>query len=220
MKIAFVNDLVYSYASGDSSAVGGAERQQWLLARALAAREWTATVGVRRGMNRGERKTIGGVQFIGIDRGQVLPAWYRFFSSEKPDWWYWRGADHILGPAVEVARIARVRTIFSAAFDTDVHPSRALSRRARWWPLYAWGLRRADRILVQHTGQFIELASQWQPKAHIVPSIADVTTAMKPHSERSNYVAWVGMLRQPKRPDLLIEIARKAPCIQFVVCGS
>ena len=34
---------------------------------------------------------------------------------------------------------------------------------------------------------------------------------MKPHSQRSSYVAWVGMLGHLKRPDILIEIARKAP---------
>jgi len=28
------------------------------------------------------------------------------------------------------------------------------------------------------------------------------------------------MLRQPKRPDLLIEIARKMPNVNFIVCGS
>ena len=220
MKIAFLDDRIYAYASRDSSAVGGAERQQWLLGRALAARGWSVTVGVRHAIQPGERRTIEGVQFVGIGRSQVLPALYRFFSSERPDWWYWRSADHILGPAVEIAKIARVRTIFSAAFDTDFYPTRALSRRTQWWPLYAWGLARTDRIFVQHGGQLAELTPQWRSKTHIVPSIAGVATAVKPHFERANYVAWVGMLRQPKRPDLLIQIARQAPAVRFVVCGS
>ena len=38
MKIVFLNDLIYAYAIGAPSAVGGAERQQWLLARALGQR--------------------------------------------------------------------------------------------------------------------------------------------------------------------------------------
>jgi glycosyltransferase involved in cell wall biosynthesis len=45
-------------------------------------------------------------------------------------------------------------------------------------------------------------------------------TPVKPHAERAKYVAWVAMLRQPKRPDVLLEIARKAPAIRFVVCGG
>ena len=43
---------------------------------------------------------------------------------------------------------------------------------------------------------------------------------MKPHSQRQEYVAWVGMLRQHKRPDVLIDIARRVPDIQFIVCGG
>src|SRR5262249_28360912 len=41
-----------------------------------------------------------------------------------------------------------------------------------------------------------------------------------PHSAREKYAAWVGMLRQPKRPDVLIEIARRMPNVRFVVCGG
>jgi glycosyltransferase involved in cell wall biosynthesis len=33
-------------------------------------------------------------------------------------------------------------------------------------------------------------------------------------------VAWVGVLRQPKRPDLLIDIAEQSPGVEFVVCGG
>src|SRR5204863_9419577 len=49
---------------------------------------------------------------------------------------------------------------------------------------------------------------------------APVTASFKNHHERSAYVAWAAMLRQPKRPDLLIDIARKAPDLSFVVCGE
>jgi glycosyltransferase involved in cell wall biosynthesis len=125
-----------------------------------------------------------------------------------------------LGIAVEIATLVGVRTIFAAGFDTDVQPRHALFRRSRWWPLYAWGLARTDRIFVQHTGQLSELGARWRPKAYIVPSIAGELPLVKAHSERSPYVAWVAMLRQAKRPDVLIEIARKMPAVRFVVCGG
>jgi glycosyltransferase involved in cell wall biosynthesis len=216
----FVNDGIYAYASGAPSAVGGAERQQWLLARALARNGWSVTMGVREGVEAGKRIAIDGLEFLGIGRGYVLSAWHRFLVAEHPDWWYWRGADHLWGPAVEIAKLAGVRTIFAAAFDRDVQPNRALARRRRWWPLYALGLWRADRIMVQHRGQLSELTPRCRSKAHVVPSIAGMNVPVKPHSGRARYVSWVGMLRQPKRPDLLIEIARKAPNIHFVACGG
>ena len=39
MKIAFLNDGIYEYATDAPSAVGGAERQIWLLARAWLQRD-------------------------------------------------------------------------------------------------------------------------------------------------------------------------------------
>src|SRR5437899_1321970 len=113
MKLAFVSDDIYAYASGAPSAVGGAERQQWLLARALAANDWVVTVGVRQAVKAGERRAIDGVNFVGISRGQILLAWYQFLSAERADWWYWRCADHLWGPAVEIAKLAGVHTIFA-----------------------------------------------------------------------------------------------------------
>jgi len=223
MKLVLVNDGVYAYALNVPSAIGGAERQQWLLARALAHNGWSVTVGVRTSLNPNEERDIEGVNFVGLGRGNVLTAWYKFLSAVRPDWWYWRAVSHLWGPAVEIAKLAGVRTIYAAAFDSDVRPwgaLRTLPQRRHWWPLYAWGLARTDRIFVQHGGQLAELPSRWQCKAYFVPSIADEAGAIKPHCERAPYVAWIGMLRQPKRPDLLIEVARRLPAVHFIVCGA
>lgn len=222
MKLAFINDSIYKYAAGDPSAVGGAERQQWLLARALAAAKWSVTVAVTDELPIAARAVIDGVNFVGIGHGygHVFSAWDRFFRAERPDWCYWRGADYVLGPAVAIAKLAKVKTIFSTAFDTDVWPRRALSRRAYCWPLYAWALLRCEKIFVQHIGQLSELPTQYRPRTSIVPSIATLPLAVKSHYDRAVYVAWIGMLRQPKRPDLLVQIARKTPDMHFIVCGA
>jgi len=65
-----------------------------------------------------------------------------------------------------------------------------------------------------------ELSSRWRSKALVVRSIADTQCDFQPHPFREPYVAWIGMLRQPKRPDLLIEIARRSPQIKYIVCGG
>jgi len=220
MKIVFLNDVAYEYAVGSSKAVGGIERDIWLLARLLAAAGWSVAVGIRGAIDVGERKVIEEVEYVGISQGHVLVDWYRFLSSERPDWLFWEGASHWWGPLAEIAKLQGIRTIFHAAFDTDVCPSHALVRRRRWWPLYAWGLLRTDRIFVQHTGQFSMLPPRWQSKTQTLLKVCPLPTAVKTHSERQQYVAWVAMLRKPKRPDLLVEIARRAPTIRFVVCGG
>ena len=184
MKIAFLNDGIYGYACSDASAVGGSERQQWLLARALASSGWSVQVGIRHGLQSGKRQAIERVEFQGIMQGQCLLDWYRFLSSTRPDWLYWRAATHLLGPLIEIARSLRIRTIFASAFDTDVRPRSALMLRKSWWPLYAWGLSRADRLFLQHGGQLEGLPSRWQPKAYVIRSIAAMQGSCQPHASR------------------------------------
>jgi glycosyltransferase involved in cell wall biosynthesis len=220
MKLVLFNDVVYDYASNAPDAVGGAERYQWLLARALAASGWEVAVGVRERLPVGERLSIDRVEFVGIGRSHLLKAGYRFLVSERPQWWHWQCADHLLGAAVEIARFAGVRMIFSAMHDRDIRPSYALTRRHRWWPLYAWGLMRSHRIFVQHGEQLAELAPRYRTKASILPGIVSRSVTVTPHRERSDYVVWVAMLRQPKRPDLLLEIARRLPSVRLVACGG
>jgi glycosyltransferase involved in cell wall biosynthesis len=220
MKIAFVNDLIYAYATGAPLAVGGAERQQWLLARALANAGWQVTVGVRQPLGLNNRSRIEEVEFVGIGQKRFLWSWYRFLITERPDWWYWRCASHLLGIAVRIAKLARVRLIFAAGFDSDVDVSHALFQRPRWWPLFALGLEWSDKIFVQNEKQLMRLPRRWQAKTRKVPSITPETGAVIPHAQRPRYVAWVAMLRKFKRPDLLIEIAQKATDLRFVVCGG
>ncbi|MEX2493388.1 MAG: glycosyltransferase family 4 protein [Nitrospirales bacterium] len=220
MKFLHMNDVVYGYAAGDPTVNGGAERYQWLLARAMAHRGWSAVVGVRKGLAEQERRTIEGVEFVGIGDDHILRSWNRFLKTEQPDWWFWQCADHWLGLAVEIAKLNGVRFIFSAMVDLDVIPHRALVRRPSLWPLYAWGLRRSNRIVVQHGDQLNQLAPSLRSKASILPGIVGQTLEVKPHAAGRNYVAWVGVLRQPKRPDLLLEIAKRLPDVPFVVCGG
>jgi glycosyltransferase involved in cell wall biosynthesis len=225
MKIAFLNDVAYEYAIGGENAVGGLERNIWIFASALAAQGWSVQVGVCRSLRLRECKVIDGVEYVGIGHGQVRPGqilvdWYRFLASERPDWLFWAGASHLWGPLVEIAKFLGVRTIFHACLDSDVQPTRAAFQRSRWWPLYAWGLWRADKIFVQHAGQLLMLHPRLRSKAYTLPKVGVLPSAMKPHSERKAYVAWVAMLRRHKRPDVLIDIAKKMPNIQFVVCGG
>ena len=220
MKIAFLNDVAYEYAVGSTNALGGSERNIWFHSRTLAAAGWSVKIGVRAALRDGERRVIDGVEYVGIGRGQILMEWYRFLSSERPDWLYWAGASHLWGPLVEIAKLAGVRTVFHVAFDAHVQPRRALVRCSRWWPLYAWGLWRADRLFVQHSGQLWMLHPRLRQKACILPKVCPLPPVMQPHSQRQKYVAWVATLRQHKRPDVLIDIARRAPGVRFIVCGG
>lgn len=220
MKVAFLNDRAHEYAVGGANALGGLERNIWFYSRALAAAGWTVKIGVRGSLKHDERQVIEGVEYVGLHHGQILAAWHRFLSTERPDWLYWGGASHLWGPLVEIAKMSGSRTVFAAALDTDVEPRHAVFRRSRLWPLYAWGLWRADRIFVQHTGQLMRLHPRLRAKAHVLPKVCPLPPTVKFHAQRQNYVAWVATLRQHKRPDVLADIARRLPNVKFIVCGG
>jgi len=221
MKIVYVNDIVYGYATGDPSAKGGAERYGWYLTRALAAAGWSVTVGVLFALREGEECVIDGVRFLGIGcRTHFLMAWFRFLKAERPDWCFWQCADHLWGPAAEIARWLGVRTAFSTMHDNDLQLRKTLSKRKHLRLPYAWGLRRSDVIFIQHYGQRDYLPSHWQGKAYLLPGIFPLPDTVTPHHERTEAVVWMAVIRPGKRPDLLIEIARRLPMIRFVVGGA
>lgn len=220
VKVLITNDVVYRYACGDPSAVGGSERYQWMLARALAARGWVVTIGVREGLKPNQRVRIDGVEFAGIGQGQFLAALYGFIAAERPDWYLSYGSSHLLGLTTAISKFLGTRSLFAAQFDSDVLPRRALFERPRFWPLYALGLSWSDRIFLQHHKQFEDLPARWRRKSQVVPGVVDIPESYLAHADRQPYVAWVGVLRQPKRPDLLMEIARRLPSVNFVVCGG
>jgi len=224
VKIVFANDVIYKYATGDPCAAGGAERLQWKLACALVQAGWSVTVGVRGFLALHQEEIIGGVRFIGIQPAEhgkaFLRSWSRFLDSEEPDWYYWQGADALFGALVLVAKMKGIRGIFSAAFDSDVQPKIALTRQQHLWPFYAWGLSAVELIFVQHSGQLSGLSKILRTKASVMPGVVGLQERCRPRSERGNYAVWVAVMRQPKRPDLLIEIARKSPDLRYVVCGG
>lgn len=218
MKLLIENHEILWSATGDPRAIGGAERQQWLLAQALARRGHEVVVASFSHRPGAERR-LEGVRFVESAPKAPTLAWPCVLARERPDWVYRRCADFYLGYIAPVARLAGARVVYSCAFDSDCVPERALARRRYLWPMFALGLSMADRILIQHEGQRALLPDALRPKAFLVPSVAASPGGTAVPAGGEPYVAWVGLLREPKRPHLVVELARRLPGVRFVVCG-
>jgi glycosyltransferase involved in cell wall biosynthesis len=190
--------------------------------RAIANAGWSVTVGVRHPLQEGEEQVIDGVRFVGLNRRMhFLFAWYKFLKKERPDWCFTQCADHLWGPVAEIARCLGVRTAFSTMHDLDVQPRKAMTHgRKNWWFLYKWGLQRSNLIFVQHSGQPDFLPVRLQRRAYLLPGIVPLPSTLVPCAERNGTVVWMAVIRPAKRPDRLVEIARRLPMIRFVVCGA
>lgn len=194
---------------------GGAERQQWILARSLAKYGHQAVIYTLSDHPRPD-KMVDGVIFRWTNLKTPILGWPKILQRERADWWYWRGQDYYLGYLVLLAHIYKTKVVFACAFDADCKPRQALTRRRYLWPAYALGLKTADRILVQHQDQYKLLAKTLQSKARLVLSLSGDSHPIK---ERDCYVSWVAVLRETKRPHLIVEIAQRLPNVHFIVCG-
>lgn len=218
MKIVMAGRGPYDYAMNAAKGWGGAEKQQWLLARELVERGHEVVITVLTNEPDTIQPEIDGVRFVTRPNTNLVREIWHVFQEEKPDWYYWRSAQAFFGPTVLLAHMAGVRTIYSCAFDMDCIPHKALTRRKKLWYLYKLGLDRTNRIFVQHKNQMQLLTNGYRGKASQVNNIVEMPHTVLPEQ---GYVSWVSAaFRTPKRPDLMIEIARTMPDVRFVVCGA
>lgn len=215
MKIILQNGQIYPFITAEKMVAGGAERQQWLLALALTKHGEHVVVYTLSDVNKPD-KLIEGVLFKWITPKSPFLSWPKILRNEQADWWYWRGQDYYLGYLGILAHLYKTKVIFACAFDTDCKPRMALTRRKYFWPAYALGLKMVDRIFVQHLEQYNSISAALRSKSRLVLSFSGDSI---PINQRKKYIAWVGVLRETKRPHLLIELSLLLPDVHFVVCG-
>ena len=222
MKILFTNANIIKYAQRNKPVVGGSERQQWLIAQALAKRNHESIIYTfSDNGNQKDAFEINGVLFRFTDIKSPIFRWIRMLALEKPDWWYWRGATYYLPVIVLISHLFNVRVVFASSLDWDCIPKNALYRKAFLWPLYGFGLYLVDKIIVQHENQYETLPSRLKKKAKVIKSIQGKLPAAaeerKTHTQPK--VTWIGALRETKRPHLLPTIAQDFPEVNFFVYG-
>jgi glycosyltransferase involved in cell wall biosynthesis len=101
--------------------------------------------------------------------------------------------------------------VFRLAHDTDADPKRLLIRYRRDKWLYAYGLRRSHAVLSQHSAQQSALLSNYGVKSTVADMLVDPPASEYDLSRRDVQVLWVNNLRDFKRPELAVELARRLP---------
>jgi glycosyltransferase involved in cell wall biosynthesis len=111
------------------------------------------------------------------------------------------------------------RMVYRVASDANCVPGRQLIRLWRDRKLYEYGLRRADLVATQTRAQSALLLE------HYGVASTPVNMAVEPPREvagtqRDIDVLWVSNLRSVKRPELVLELARRLPHIGFTIAGG
>lgn len=153
----------------------------------------------------------------------VHPRWTSIWSAisrADAEVYYYTCAGMILGMLAIYCRINKRRLVFRAASDSDCDPHSVLTKywRDRW--LYGFGLKRTDTVLVQSATQQSAMQSNYGVASTIVPGLVERPLDRSGVAAKDIDVLWVANMRQLKRPDRLLELARILPQYKFHIVGG
>jgi glycosyltransferase involved in cell wall biosynthesis len=231
--VCFVAPHAWPVLRGDPRipVVGGAEVQQSMLARLLAADGYRVSM-ICLDFGQPQATTVDGVTVLKAYRPHAgvpvlrflhprLTAMWRALREARADIYYCRSASMLLAVVAEFCRRHGRRSVYAGASDMDFVPGQGGQiryARDRW--LYRRGLARVDRIVAQNETQLRSCRSNYGREARIIPSCYAPPAARERGTGPRDCVLWVGTLRAGKRPELLLELAARLPRRRFVMIGG
>jgi glycosyltransferase involved in cell wall biosynthesis len=228
--VCFVAPYVWPVLSRDPSIriVGGAEVQQTILARILVRHGYRVSL-VTLDYGQPDGTVVDGVTvYRTYDMEEGIPVLrflhprltglWRALRAADADIYYQRSASMTTGVVAEFARRHGRRAIFAGASDNDFQRGREQIRFARDRWLYWHGVKHADRIVAQNPEQVRLCREQFGREATLVPSCYELPESSKPGG--GDLVLWVATVHEYKRPEWLLEVAKRLPHRNFVMIGG
>jgi glycosyltransferase involved in cell wall biosynthesis len=214
---------------------GGAERQQVMLARGLAARgHQVSVVTLDYGQLDGE--ILGGIGVYkayapsdGVPGVRFFhPRWSGLVAALRrasADIVYQMGADSETGQIAAWCRMNGRSFVFSMASDADADPALPLLRSRRQRTLYRAGLRRADAVVAQTATQRQQLKQAFSIESTVIRNCTrdpgfDAALVRAGAANSRPRLLWVGRFVPVKRLELLLDLAAAEPGWDFHVVGS
>lgn len=162
----------------------------------------------------GQRDGLPGLKFI-YPRGVSLLAAMRLADA---DIYYQSTASYVTGLTAWFCKRHGKRFVFRVSSDAYCIPGRQLIRLHHDRKIYEYGLKRADLILAQTERQRQLLRANYGLDSELANIAGD--SVIGAARSKDIDVLWVGTLRAVKRPDLVIDLARRTPRLNFVVAGG
>lgn len=199
--------------------VGGEAIQQTLIAKALARRGHEVSMLVY-DLGQPDELRIDGVRLLKTYRPHaglplarfVHPRWtsvMRALRRAGADAYYTSCAGINVAQVAIAARERGAVSVFRLASDADCDPARLIIPYWYGKRIYEWGLPRVDRILSQSEAQRRLMQANYGRDSQVAGMLVDRGNPPLPFPERTIDALWVGNLRRVKRPDLMVELARR-----------
>lgn len=210
--------------------IGGEEVQQTLLAKALARRGFAVCM-ITSDFGQPDAASWDGVtvyKAYSASEGLpvvrfVHPRWTKLraaLTRADADVYYLSCASALVGQVAHWAQAHGRRVVFRIASDTDCEPQRLLIRFWRDKKLYEYGLRRCASILAQTMKQQELLRRNYALESTVASMLVESPPRCASFEQREVNVLWVSNIRQLKRPDLFLELARLLAPARAVMVGG
>lgn len=217
-----------SFSDGTIAFAGGAEVQQAALARGLAVRGFEVAVAtcdygqgrtvVRDGITfHATHPPVGGLPGLRFLHPR-LSGNLRALLASRADVFYARGLGLPAGIAFDVARHTHAAFVFASAHDTDAEAGMPMIRnlRDRWWATRA--VRGADAVIAQTAAQQDRYRRSWNRESVVIPNLVEIPPVAGV-AAAGDRVLWLSTYKESKRPDWVVELARRLTSIRFVMAG-
>jgi glycosyltransferase involved in cell wall biosynthesis len=215
-------------ADGAIRVVGGAEVQQSMIAPALARRGWQVSM-IALDYGQPDAAEVRGVTVYKMhkpDEGLPvlrfvhprLTSLWKVLKRVGADVYYQRTAAVTTAWVAQFCRVHGRRSIYAGASDVDFIPGEQDIRYARDRWIFEWGVRHVDHVIVQNEAQRATLKQHFGRDGTLIPSCYVPPAGAQP--PRRDYVLWTATVRPSKRPEILLEIARRLPNCRFVMIGG
>jgi glycosyltransferase involved in cell wall biosynthesis len=218
-------------AGGTQGHIGGVERQVSQLARWLGGRGHRVTV-VTWDEGQADGIEVDGVRVLTLCRRTDGVPGLRFFhprwtslaralARADADVYYQNCGEYVTGQVALWSRLHRRAFVYSVAADADCDPRLPLMTTRRERLLYRFGVRLADRIIVQTRTQQRMLRDGFDRDSDRIPMpcIAPGDPALPPAGPEAKRVLWIGRIAPEKRPDQLLVLAAACPDLAFDLVG-
>lgn len=204
--------------------------QQTLLARALARRGFDVSMVVAR-LGQPEGAVYEGVRTYGAFHPEegipvlrfVYPRWTGVMAALRKadaDVYYTSCASIGVEQIFLAARRNGGKAVFRTASDSDCDPAKLLIRLKRDRMIYGHGLGRVDRVLVQSDFQQRLLQQKYGRDSRVAGMLVDPGAPPAAFADRPCDALWVSNIRQVKRPDILLDVAKSLPELGFKMVGG
>jgi glycosyltransferase involved in cell wall biosynthesis len=234
-RICFVAHLAYgAMAGGNSGFVGGVERQTSLMARWFASRGYQVRV-LTWDEGQQDGAEIDGVRVFKMCRRDAgvkglrffWPKWTSLVAAMKradAEIYYQNCGEYVTGQVALWCRRHSRRFVYSVANDADCDARLPEMHKLRERVLYRYGLKHADRVIVQTRRQQDMLRTHFELDSAVIPMpcpgpSADDYVACERVQKRGNRVLWIGRVCEQKRPDRLLDLAEACPDLHFDLVG-